>query len=108
MNQPAKPVYRFGPIRYDRGQRLLFREDEMVPLAPKVAETLRVLLERHGKVVAKARAPSVKGKAMKKNVQRKGERFPRPPEGPYAPCRIDACVGVILFLADHRCPPPTL
>jgi len=54
MNQPAKPVYRFGPFRYDCGQRLLFREDETVPLAPKVAETLRVLLERHGTVVEKA------------------------------------------------------
>jgi hypothetical protein len=54
MNQPAKPVYRFGPFRYDSGQRLLFRENETVPLAPKVGETLRVLLERHGLVVEKA------------------------------------------------------
>jgi len=54
MNQPAKPVYRFGPFRYDCGQRLLFRDDETVPLAPKVSETLRVLLERHGTVVEKA------------------------------------------------------
>ncbi|MGP8176267.1 MAG: winged helix-turn-helix domain-containing protein [Terracidiphilus sp.] len=54
LNQSAKPVFRFGPFRYDSGQRLLFREDEMVPLAPKVAETLRVLLERHGTVVEKA------------------------------------------------------
>jgi DNA-binding winged helix-turn-helix (wHTH) protein/TolB-like protein len=54
MNQPAKPVYRFSSFRYDSGQRLLFREGEMVPLAPKVAETLRVLLERHGTVVEKS------------------------------------------------------
>ena len=54
MNQSAKPVYRFGPFRYDSGQRLLFREGETVPLAPKVEETLRVLLERHGTVVEKA------------------------------------------------------
>jgi DNA-binding winged helix-turn-helix (wHTH) protein/TolB-like protein len=54
MNQSAKPVFRFGPFRYDSGQRLLFREDETVPLAPKVGETLRVLLERHGTVVEKA------------------------------------------------------
>ncbi|MGD0800952.1 MAG: winged helix-turn-helix domain-containing protein [Terracidiphilus sp.] len=53
MNQTSKPVYRFGPFRYDSGQRLLFREDEMVPLAPKVTATLRVLLERHGSVVEK-------------------------------------------------------
>jgi DNA-binding winged helix-turn-helix (wHTH) protein/TolB-like protein len=54
MKQPAKPVYRFGPFRYDTGQRLLFRENETVPLAPKVGETLRVLLERHGTVVERA------------------------------------------------------
>jgi len=54
MDQSAKPNYRFGPFRYDSGQRLLFREGEMVPLAPKVGETLRVLLERHGTVVEKA------------------------------------------------------
>jgi DNA-binding winged helix-turn-helix (wHTH) protein/TolB-like protein len=54
MNQPVMPIYYFGPFRYDSGQRLLFREDETVPLAPKVGETLRVLLERHGTVVQKA------------------------------------------------------
>ena len=48
MNQSFKPVYRFGPFRYDSGQRLLFRENETVPLAPKVGETLRVLVESHG------------------------------------------------------------
>jgi DNA-binding winged helix-turn-helix (wHTH) protein/TolB-like protein len=54
MNCPRKPVYCFGPFRYDSEQRLLFRENETVPLAPKVAETLRVLVERHGMVVEKA------------------------------------------------------
>ena len=54
MEQSPKPVYRFGPFRYDSRQRLLFREEEMVPLAPKVGETLRVLVERHGTVVEKA------------------------------------------------------
>jgi len=44
----------FGPFRYDWEQRLLFREGETVPLAPKVGETLRVLLERRGTVVGKA------------------------------------------------------
>jgi DNA-binding winged helix-turn-helix (wHTH) protein/TolB-like protein len=54
MPQTDKPIYRFGPFRYDSGQRLLFRDEAVVPLAPKVAETLRVLLERHGTVLAKA------------------------------------------------------
>ena len=54
MGQTDHPVYRFGPFRYDSGQRLLFRDEAVVPLAPKVAETLRVLLGHHGRVVAKA------------------------------------------------------
>lgn len=54
MNSSDKRATCFGPFRYDWEQRLLFREGETVPLAPKVAETLRVLLERHGTVVEKA------------------------------------------------------
>lgn len=47
-------TYSFGPFRYDPHQRLLFREDELVPLVPKALETLHVLLERRGSVVEKA------------------------------------------------------
>jgi len=47
-------IFEFGPFRYDSEQRLLFRGDERVPLVPKAAETLQVLLERRGKVVEKA------------------------------------------------------
>jgi len=47
-------VYNFGPFRYDADQRLLFRGPDRVPLVPKVAETLHVLIERHGEVVDKA------------------------------------------------------
>jgi DNA-binding winged helix-turn-helix (wHTH) protein/TolB-like protein len=54
INSSEKRASCFGPFRYDWEQRLLFREGETVPLAPKVAETLRVLLERHGTVVEKA------------------------------------------------------
>lgn len=54
MGAPANPIYRFGPFRYDFGQRLLFRQNELVPLAPKVAETLHILIESHGKVVERA------------------------------------------------------
>ena len=54
MNPSPKPVYSFGPFRYDCAQRLLFRNGETVPLAPKVSDTLRVLLERHGAVVEKS------------------------------------------------------
>jgi DNA-binding winged helix-turn-helix (wHTH) protein/TolB-like protein len=47
-------IFEFGPFRYDAGQRLLFRGAELVPLGPKVADTLHVLLERRGQVVDKA------------------------------------------------------
>lgn len=48
------PVFEFGPFRYDARQRVLFRGGEVVPLLPKVADTLHVLVERHGQVVDKA------------------------------------------------------
>ena len=54
MEPPSKPVYEFGPFRYDTAQRLLFRSAETVPLPPKAAETLEVLLDRRGRVVDKA------------------------------------------------------
>jgi DNA-binding winged helix-turn-helix (wHTH) protein/TolB-like protein len=45
--------YEFGPYRYDPEQRLLFRDREVVTLAPKAIDTLHILLERRGRVVAK-------------------------------------------------------
>jgi DNA-binding winged helix-turn-helix (wHTH) protein/TolB-like protein len=54
MNQPQGLVYNFGPFRYDAAQRVLFRESELVPLAPKAVDTLHVLLERRGRVVGKS------------------------------------------------------
>ena len=50
----ASTVYTFGPFHYDAEQRLLFRQDEVVPLVPKAIDTLHVLLERRGRVVEKA------------------------------------------------------
>jgi DNA-binding winged helix-turn-helix (wHTH) protein/TolB-like protein len=47
------PIYDFGPFRYDAGQRLLFREGELVPLMPKAIDTLHALVERRGTVVEK-------------------------------------------------------
>jgi DNA-binding winged helix-turn-helix (wHTH) protein/TolB-like protein len=54
MSPPPGIVYRFGPFRYDSAQRLLFRDDELVPLAPKALDMLQALLERRGQVVSKA------------------------------------------------------
>jgi DNA-binding winged helix-turn-helix (wHTH) protein/pimeloyl-ACP methyl ester carboxylesterase len=45
--------YEFGQFRLDPDDRMLFRGDELVPLPPKVAETLTVLVENAGKVVSK-------------------------------------------------------
>jgi len=54
MNLHEETLYRFGPFCYDAEQRLLFHGEEAVPLAPKLEQTLRVLIERHGMVVEKA------------------------------------------------------
>ena len=47
-------MFAFGPFHYDAEQRLLFRQDEVVPLVPKAIDTLHVLLDRRGRVVEKA------------------------------------------------------
>ncbi len=54
MSQPPGAVHRFGLFRYDSAQRLLFRNDELIPLVPKAIDTLHALLERRGEVVGKA------------------------------------------------------
>lgn len=50
----APAVYEFGEFCFDPAQRLLFRDGRIVPLLPKVADTLEVLLVHHGAVVDKA------------------------------------------------------
>ncbi|MBL8236523.1 MAG: winged helix-turn-helix domain-containing protein [Bryobacterales bacterium] len=47
-------AYHFGAFRYEAEERVLYRGAERVALVPKVADTLHVLIERHGKVVEKA------------------------------------------------------
>lgn len=54
MRDSANPVYCFGQFRYDSQQRLLFRGDEAIPLAPKISDTLYILLENHGRIVEKS------------------------------------------------------
>lgn len=48
-----KPIYEFGSFRLDAGQHILLRDGQIVPLTPKVFETLRVLIENYGQVVEK-------------------------------------------------------
>ena len=46
-------LYEFGPFRINVTERLLQRGDELVPLSPKVFDTLLILVENHGHVVEK-------------------------------------------------------
>ena len=45
--------YAFGPFRLDANARLLFRDGKVVPLTPKTAELLVLLVRRHGELVTK-------------------------------------------------------
>ena len=58
MSAPPKieqlpPFYEFGPFAVDAGKRLLLRNGDPVPLAPKVLETLLVLIENRERVLSK-------------------------------------------------------
>lgn len=53
MTEKAKPFYAFGPFRLDSENRVLVREGAPVLLAPKVVETLLMLVERAGHLVNK-------------------------------------------------------
>ena len=53
MIEPSAPFYDFGPFSVDAGKRLLSRNGEPVPLAPKVLETLLVLIENRERVLSK-------------------------------------------------------
>ena len=53
MNEQSQPSYEFGPFSLDASKRLLLRNGEPVPLAPKVLETLLALLENRERVVTK-------------------------------------------------------
>ena len=53
MAEPADTVFRFGDFRYDPAQRLLFRDDELIPLQPKAVDLLELLLRRRGEAISK-------------------------------------------------------
>lgn len=52
MNEP-QPTYEFGPFRLHASKKLLWRDGEPVPLAPKVLDTLLVLIQHRDRVVTK-------------------------------------------------------
>ena len=53
MSEQSRPSYEFGPFSVDAGKRLLLRNGEPVPLAPKVLETLLALIENRERIVTK-------------------------------------------------------
>ena len=53
MDDPFDLFYEFGPFRIDAHRRLLLRGGEPIPLAPKVFETLFVLVRNGGRVLTK-------------------------------------------------------
>lgn len=53
MATDEAPVYEFGDFRLDVRERRLLRDGHAIPLATKVFETLRILLERSGRLITK-------------------------------------------------------
>jgi DNA-binding winged helix-turn-helix (wHTH) protein/tetratricopeptide (TPR) repeat protein len=53
MSSPLHSCYEFGNFRLDSGRRLLMRNGELVPLKPKVFDTLLVLVVNSGRVLDK-------------------------------------------------------
>ncbi len=53
MNAEAQHLFEFGPFRLDLCERVLLRKGKAVPLAPKVLETLVVLVENSGRILDK-------------------------------------------------------
>ena len=54
MAETTKPIYVFGAFRYDAQQRLLFHDGKLIPLVPKAADTLQVLIENSGRIVERS------------------------------------------------------
>lgn len=53
MNTHKARYYEFGPFRLNATERLLQRDQEIVPLTPKLIDTLVVLVENSGHVLSK-------------------------------------------------------
>ena len=53
MSRWAKVFYEFGPFRVDAQERVLWRDQEAVPLTPKLFDILMVLVQNSGRVLTK-------------------------------------------------------
>jgi TolB-like protein/DNA-binding winged helix-turn-helix (wHTH) protein/Flp pilus assembly protein TadD len=53
LNKPAREIYEFGPFRLDATERLLLRDGQIVPLPPRIFDTLLVLVIDGGRLLEK-------------------------------------------------------
>ncbi|MGH9844852.1 MAG: winged helix-turn-helix domain-containing protein, partial [Blastocatellia bacterium] len=53
MPEQVKQLYKFGPFHLDLDERLLIRDGRVVPLSPKVFETLLALVKNSGRILSK-------------------------------------------------------
>src|SRR5882724_9900694 len=53
MSQAINHFHRFGEFTVDGDQKVLLRNDSPLPLAPKVFDTLLILLDNRGRIVEK-------------------------------------------------------
>lgn len=53
MDTDKRTFFQFGPFLLDKEKRVLLRNDEIVPLAPKLLDTLIMLVENCGEVLSK-------------------------------------------------------
>src|SRR5713226_9776920 len=53
MLQEENKLYEFGDFSLDAAEHALYRNGELIPLAPKAVETLLVLVRHPGHVVSK-------------------------------------------------------
>ena len=53
VNAEAHRSFEFGPFHLDLSERLLLRNGKAVPLAPKVFDTLAILVENSGHILEK-------------------------------------------------------
>src|SRR5574341_933443 len=53
MRKENQQSYEFGPFHLDTDERLLMRDGRVVPLPPKVFETLLALVKNSGRIVSK-------------------------------------------------------
>src|SRR4030095_6536783 len=53
MHPPINQLYKFGKFCLDVSERVLIRDALVVPLSPKVFDTLLVLIENRGRILGK-------------------------------------------------------